>query len=571
MAEYLIKNGHVFDPILGIKGEVHNIAIRDGKFVEPSALTSSAKTIDASGKTVMAGGVDIHSHVVGPKVNVGRLFRPEDKLFKSPLRQPKNARMEMGFSVPSTFKTGYDYSRMGYCFVNEAAMPPLHSPHVHEEIRDTPLIDNSAMPVFGNNWFMLEYLKNGEIENNAAYTAWLLHATKGFAIKVVNPGGTEAWGWGLNCVTINDPVPHFNITPAEIIKGLIETNEYLRLPHSIHLHGNNIGNPGNYTDTIDTLKLAEGYSPNCDFGRDQVIHNTHLQFHSYGGDSWLNFESKAKEIMEYVNRQKNLTFDLGVVTLDETTTMTADGPFEHHLQSLNHLKWANVDVELETAAGIVPYVYGKDVKVCNIQWAIGLELALFCNDPMRSHITTDHPNAGPFIRYPRIIKWLMSKASRDELLHSFKWSEKVIGATNIESIDREMSLYEIAMMTRAGTAKALGLSHMYGSFTEGLAGNVAIYDLDPENMPSDPEMIEKAFGRAAYTLKDGVIVVKDGDIVGDTPKSTIWVNVKVPENKQVARDVSEKFLRYYSVNKDNYALFDEHLHNPKVIEVDITA
>ena len=106
MAEYLIKNGHVFDPILGIKGEVHNIAIRDGKFVEPSALTSSAKTIDASGKTVMAGGVDIHSHVVGPKVNVGRLFRPEDKLFKSPLRQPKNARMEMGFSVPSTFKTG---------------------------------------------------------------------------------------------------------------------------------------------------------------------------------------------------------------------------------------------------------------------------------------------------------------------------------------------------------------------------------------------------------------------------------------------------------------------------------
>ena len=34
--------------------------------------------------------------------------------------------------------------------------------------------------------------------------------------------------------------------------------------------------------------------------------------------------------------------------------MTADGPFEHHLTGLNHLKWANCDVELETAAGVVP-------------------------------------------------------------------------------------------------------------------------------------------------------------------------------------------------------------------------
>ena len=82
--------------------------------------------------------------------------------------------------------------------------------------------------------------------------------------------------------------------------------------------------------------------------------------------------------MDYVNAHKNITIDTGNVTLDETTTMTADGPFEHHLTGLNHLKWANVDVELETAAGIVPYVYDPDIKVCGIQWAIGLELALLC-------------------------------------------------------------------------------------------------------------------------------------------------------------------------------------------------
>ena len=151
----------------------------------------SAKVIDAKGKTVMAGGVDVHAHVAGPKVNVGRLFRPEDKLLsgicRSAMAQKNGSRMESGFSIPSTFKTGYDYARMGYGFVMEAAMPPLHSPHIHEEIHDTPIIDEAALPVFGNNWFVMDYLKKGEIENTAAYIAWLLKATKGFGVKASTP------------------------------------------------------------------------------------------------------------------------------------------------------------------------------------------------------------------------------------------------------------------------------------------------------------------------------------------------------------------------------------------------
>ena len=208
MSEYLIKNGFVFDPVLGIKGDKADIAIKDGKIVESSALSGKAKTIDATGKTVMAGAVEIHAHIAGPKVNEGRNYRPEDKLFRSAYRKgTANTRMAGGFSIPTTFKTGYDYARMGYTVAMEAAMPPLYARHVHEEIRDTPIIDEGAYPVFGNNWFVLEYLKNNEIENSAAYAAWLLKVTKGYAIKVVNPGGTEAWGWGLNCLTDRRPGP----------------------------------------------------------------------------------------------------------------------------------------------------------------------------------------------------------------------------------------------------------------------------------------------------------------------------------------------------------------------------
>lgn len=570
MTELLIRNGFVFDPIARINGDIADISIKDGRIVDK--VSSRAVTIDASGKTVMAGGVDIHTHISGPKVNTGRLMRPEDKMVRgsypgSITRQGKW--MEMGSSVPSTWKTGYTYARMGYTFANEAAMPPLFATHVHEEFKYTPIIDQSAMPVFGNNWFCLEYLKNKEIDNNAAYIAWLLQSTYGFAIKCVNPGGTEAWAWGQNCVDIHDTVPYFDITPAEIITGLIETNEYLGLPHSLHLHGNNFGNPGNYEHTLKTLQLASGYQPKNPYGREQVLHNTHLQFFAYKGNSWGTIASAAREVMDYVNGYENITVDMGAVTLDETTTMTADGPFEHHLQLLNHLKWANADVEVETGAGVVPYVYSKDMTVNCVQWAIGLEIALYAKDLMRVFISTDHPNAGPFTRYPRIISWLMSEKARKETMSSMKNENAVVSSSNISTLDRELNLYEIAMMTRAGPAKALGLSQWYGTIREGAYGNVAVYDLNADSLPSDPALIEAAFSNTTYTIKEGRIVVQEGKIVNEPPKHVVWTRVTRPENPQVMRDIKEKFSSGYTVNLGNYVLSEEDVQNPRAIDIHI--
>ena len=71
MSEYIIKNGHVFDPVQGIKGDKKDIAIKDGKIVDK--VGSGAKVIDASGKTVMAGAVEIHAHIAGLNVTLGRV------------------------------------------------------------------------------------------------------------------------------------------------------------------------------------------------------------------------------------------------------------------------------------------------------------------------------------------------------------------------------------------------------------------------------------------------------------------------------------------------------------------
>ncbi len=65
--------------------------------------------------------------------------------------------------------------------------------------------------------------------------------------------------------------------------------------------------------------------------------------------------------------------------------------------------------------------------------------------------------------------------------------------------------------------------------------------------------IEAALQRAAYFIKDGGIVVKDGEVVSHGHKKTVWVKVTMPENPQVTRDVSQAFHQgTYTVDISNY-------------------
>lgn len=560
----ILKNGFVFDPKNKVKGEKKDIFIDNNGIIVDRLSGKDAKVIDCSGKTVMPGGVEIHSHLAGGKVNVGRMLRPEDHL-NSVVPRTKITRCGSGFSTPSTFITGYKYAQMGYTTAMTAAIPPLMARHTHEEIHDIPMMDIGGLTLMGNNWFILEYLKNGDTEKAAAFVAWLLKAAKGYAIKVVNPGGSEAWGWGKDVRNLDQPTPHFDITPREIIKGLTEVNEMLGLPHGQHLHTNNLGRAGNFETTLDTMKIPNGTKAS---GDRQPLHITHAQFHSYGGDSWKTFESKADMIAKEVNQNDNVMIDMGQVTMDETTTMTADGPMEYYLSSLTRLKWTNKNIELETAPGVTPEIYSKSSPVNSVQWAIGLELALLVDDPWKVLLTTDHPNGGPFTRYPRIIAWLMSKESRNKF--SSELHKALDSRSIIQTLDREMDLYEIATITRAGQAKALGMANK-GHLGAGANGDVAVFDINPENLDTRDYMgIEKAFGGTAYTIKDGQIGVKDGEIVKVINGRTMYVDAKVDSSlaRDVLKDIEYKFKRYYSVNMANYPVQEGYLTRPTPIGVD---
>jgi len=561
MVELLVKNGFVYDPLNRVNGEKMDIAVKDGRIVDKLS-GGRKKTINASGMIVMPGGVDIHSHIAGPKVNAGRLLRPEDH-YKDVEPKTEKTRSGVGRSIPSTFTTGYRYSRMGYTTVMEPAMPPLMARHVHEELNDTPMIDKAAFPLLSDCWFVLEPLQKGMIEDAAAYVAWTMEATKGYAIKLVNPGGLEAWGFGRNVRDIDDPVPHFDITPREIIQGLCKVNQLLRLPHTIHVHTNNLGKPGNYETCLETMKCVENLANNDR----PIIHITHCQFSSFKGSDWRTFESGAEEIAKYVNTHNHVTTDIGQVVFTDTTTMTADGPFQFILYQLSHNKWINNDVETETSAGIVPFVYKRSSFAHATQWSIGLELALLIDDPWKIYMTTDHPNAAPFTFYPKIITWLMSKKAREKTLR--KVNKRARHKSLLPTINREYTFYELAIATRAGQAKSLGLKAK-GHLSPGADADIAIYNVNPEQIDPSKQykQVRKAFKKAAYTIKDGQIVVRDGEIVKSVEGRTFWVEPELSDPRmEITPKLKKAFEDYYTVQYENYIVPEHHLANPHPIQV----
>jgi formylmethanofuran dehydrogenase subunit A len=536
-----IANGTVYDPANGVNGVVQDIWIRDGKVIAPPAEPDARpdKVLDAAGLVVMPGGVDMHAHIAGPKVNLARKMRPEDKRKAPPVRRTPLTRSGTRGSVPSTFATGYLYAGMGYTTAFDAAIPPLGARHSHEEFHDTPVIDKGFFVLMGNNHYVLRQVAAKEPEKLRAFAAWLLSAARAYAIKLVNPGGVEDWKEGKSGMSgLDDEVPAFGVTPRQIITALAQTAMDLGLPHPVHIHCNKLGLPGNWTTTLETMRALEG----------RRAHLTHIQFHSYGGgpDDQGSFRSHVPELADYVNAHPNLSVDVGQVLFGETTSMTGDGPLGYYLHKVTGHKWVNADTEMEAGCGIVPIKYKDRSFVHALQWAIGLEWYLLVQDPWRIAMSTDHPNGGSFLAYPEIVQLLMDRTYRQEVLK--RVHPRVLQRSTLKDLDREYSLYEIAIITRASPARLLGLKHK-GHLGPGADGDVTVYTPGADR--------RAMFELPRYVLKAGEVVVEQGEIRQDLYGKTLHVAPGYDEG--VLPDIKKWFEAYYTIQFANYPVDDSYL------------
>lgn len=526
-----ITGGTVHDPANRVDGEVRDICIEDGRVV--ASVPDGVPTINARGMIVMPGGVDIHSHFASSSCNHARRLLPEEHS-ADPAPAPRleesdaPARSGTGGTVPTTFTTGYRYAGLGYTTVFDAAVAPIMARHSHAEMDDTPCVDGGMFVLMGNDEYLLRQVAAGERERARDYAAWLLGATGGYAIKIVNPGGIEAWKSGQrNLKELDEPLAATGVTPRAILETLADAANRLELPHPVHIHCNNLGQPGNVATTLATMQALSG----------RRAHFTHLQFHAYSGPAW---SSGAAPLIEYVNDHPELSVDVGQVMFGPATTITADGPVEYLLHKSTGRKWVNIDIELETGCGIVPFMYKDKAAVASLQWAIGLELFLLSRDPWRVVLSTDHPNGGSFLSYPALIQLLMDRSVRDERLKQVN-PKLLAGSALADGLSREYTLNEIAIITRAGPARLLGLRQK-GHLGVGADADVTIYARDAD--------IASMFATPRYVIKAGSLVVEEGQLRRAPAGQRLRVQPGYDES--LLPDLRRYFEAYSTVSFENY-------------------
>ncbi|GAA4459395.1 formylmethanofuran dehydrogenase subunit A [Novipirellula rosea] len=497
-----VNGGHVIDPASGIDG-VHDLWIRDQSIAKPTANLTADQTIDATDCIVLAGAIDMHTHIGGGKLTLARLLL-QDQFPRESAR--------MSEFLPAASLVGNRYLDMGYTTCFEPAVIPCNARSAHAEMADAVGIDTGGYCLLGNDDVLLKLLAEDApqaIIND--YVAWMVTATQCIAVKVVNPGGISAFKFNTREFDVNTPHPQYGVTPSTIIRRLCRAVHEIGLAHPLHVHCSNLGVPGNIASTLATIEAADGLP----------IHLTHAQFHSYGDSGPYKMSSAAEQLARVLQTHPNVTIDVGQVMFGQTVTISADSmhQYDNHRYAKPR-KSVLVDVECEAGCGVVPFRYRRKQYVHSLQWAIGLELFLMVDDPSRVFLTTDHPNGGPFTTYPHLIRLLCDRSYRETALAEIE--PEAAAASQLAGMSRQYSFAEIATMTRSAPAAILGLKGV-GNLAPGSQADVVIY--------RKQENIERMFAEPTYVIRRGQIVRGEGACdVATVPTITHTVNASFDPN-----------------------------------------
>lgn len=544
-----LSGGRVFDPAQNLHGEQRDLFIRDGLMTnDPGRDAKFDVVYDLTEQIVMAGAVDIHSHIAGGNVNTARLLLPEQH------RNHMARRLNHPYSTAkwSTTDIGYRYARMGYTTVVEPAMLPVNALDVHLQMADIPILDTAALAILGNDDLLLRLMRAKASQSQINdYVAWTLHATRALGLKVINAGGANAFKSNVRQFDLDDIVPDYGVSSRQILQTLQTAACQLGVPHPVHVHCNNLGIPGNVETIIATMDAAQGLP----------MHLAHVQFYAYGNEGAKGFSSAAAQLLEAFNRHPNITMDVGQVLFGQTVTISGDviAQYSRHADASPN-KWVMWDAECEGSGGVVPYRYREASFVNTLQWAIGLELFLLAEAPERLFFTTDHPNGAPFTAYPELIRLLMDADYRQACIA--RLNQEALALTLLPELKREFTLSEVATMTRSAAARLLGL-HDRGHLAPGAIADIAVYDPQgcgkcgktPGAFAAQPQADYRAmFADAALVFKNGRLVVKDGEVIARPAGQAQAVHPDF--DRRIERDIQNHFDRFYSLKLNNFKIDD---------------
>ena len=532
----LLQGGRVVDPAHD-RDAIGDVFIEDGRIVAaPTDGRRPDATYDLRGKIVMAGGVDLHSHIAGSNVTLAREIMPE----LPALAAAGGVDIAPSPATWGSYATGLRYAQMGYTTVIEPALIPTHAIEAQIELAAIPIIDVGALGILGNDDYSLGLLRGtGDASELQDYVAWTLSHAKCLGLKVINAGGAEAFKFNVRTFSLDDEVPDYGVTSRAIMRAMQKAVTDLGVPHPVHLHCNNLGVAGNADTALATMEAAEGLP----------IHLAHIQFYGYGKEGPKGLSSAAPRIAEGIARHKNVSVDIGQVMFGQTVTISGDilRQFDGR-NAANPKKWGLSQGE-GNGTGVVPYRYRAKSFVNAVQWSVELEIMLLADDLWRVLFSTDHPNGALFVRYPEIIQLLMDRNERARWLERLPQDAREV--SNLAAIARELTYAEIAIITRAGPARLLGLQDR-GHLGPGAVADVAVY------VERDDK--KAMFEKADYVFKDGRLVVRDGAVTEVTFGRAY--HVAPGFDSKIERRVADFYDRYYGAKVSTFGVPDDIAARP---------
>ena len=158
-----ITGGRVYDPAQGLDGAQQDLFIKGDRIV--SSLKKADRVIEAAGRVVVPGGIDLRGQVATYGLNFLRLWN--------------------GF--PSLQKLGQLYAAAGYTHVHEPFLTLYTAGYVHRQLAAIPLVDTSASLVLNLRDFD-NYLKSlDQMEEVGQTVKSLQEKTRALDLRLLEP------------------------------------------------------------------------------------------------------------------------------------------------------------------------------------------------------------------------------------------------------------------------------------------------------------------------------------------------------------------------------------------------
>ncbi len=498
----ILKNGLVFDPLNGIKGEKMDIMIKDGVIVE-EVDEKKSKVIDVTDMIVVPGGIDSHTHIASQTLSIAKM---------------------MGINIPLPKQIEEEYLKTGYTFVVEAGMSFSKALHTHIVLERLRSLDKACLLRLDSNWLMIMLAQEKDLEASTNVMAWLLKGTKAYGVKLVNPLSSEAWTWRKEWKGASEKIKHLDISPLEYAKFVLTTLRKLNVPSPLYIHPDGAGQVGGFEEAIKCLNelKVEG-----------KIHLAHAQYYAKGVEG-----EQVDELAEYVRTSENVEVDVGCAMLNEGILISHDAYF------ISNLYRQVLFLDQIEGEGVAFLARGRE----NIKSFLeaSLKLILSVRELSKVHLSLNSPNCGTPSDYPHLYAWLMSEKARNSMDDTGLLAQ----------FEDELTLEELFVITRGAPAASLGLNSK-GRLSIGADADIAVYNFNPEVMdPSrDYEKLMKAFSKVAYTIKGGEIIVKNGEVIHGVNGKTFWIKCK----GEPSEAIFTRMERYFSFDPKQYDLSDKAL------------